>query len=89
MGTGSSAGRSFLIAGLMQGWSFGQDHVFDSPTPLIVALFSLVEGTIQLLLSSFSGGIITYVAVDLVCLWEEVSSESYYTTILDHPHKIF
>lgn len=38
-----------------------------------------------LVFSSSLVGIVSYVAVDFVCLWEEVNSESSYTTILDCP----
>jgi len=53
-------------------------------THLDVALLSLVvERVVQLVFSSFQAGLIPYVAVDLVWLWEEVSSESSYAAILD------
>ena len=38
---------------------------------------------VYLVFISFSEEIVPYVAVDFVCLWEEVNSESSYTTILD------
>lgn len=50
-----------------------------------VSLFSFAqfEGVGQLVFRSFSEDIVPYVAVDLVCLWEEVSSGSFYVTILN------
>lgn len=73
----------------MQGWGFWQDQVSASPTPLNMAFLFRVQGAIQLVLSPFSAGIITYVTVDTVCLWEEVSSGSSYTAILNHSYKFF
>ena len=67
---------------LPQCWNFWWDHLSASPTCLYVALSSLVEGVVQLVFSSLSAGVISYGAVDLVCLWEEVSSECSCTTIL-------
>lgn len=56
-----------------------------SLTYLDVALLSLVEGAVQLAsFQFFFTGNDSYVAVDSVCLWEEVSSGSSYATILDH-----
>lgn len=40
------------------------------------------EGAIQLVFRSFSERIVLYVAVDLLCLWEEVSSGFFYAAIL-------
>lgn len=44
------------------------------------------KGAVQLVFRSFfSERIFPYVAVDLVCLWEEVSSVSSYVNTLDNP----
>lgn len=40
------------------------------------------EGAIQLASGSFSERIVLYVAVDWLCLWEEVSSGFFYAAIL-------
>lgn len=50
-----------------------------------VAPIACCEGGIQLILRSFSEEIIPYVALHLVCLWEERSSGSFYVSILDTP----
>ena len=42
-----------------------------------------------LVFSSSLVGIVSYIAVDFVCLWEEISSGSSYATILDHLLKVF
>lgn len=38
----------------------------------------------DLVFRSFSEGTLSYVAIDLLCLWEEGSSVSSYTAILNH-----
>lgn len=65
-------GRSLLIV-----WHF-INNICVSSALLNVYLLSFV---VQLVSSPFSEGITPNVAVDLVCLWEEVSSN--YTIILD------
>lgn len=42
----------------------------------------------QLVFRSFSEAMFPYVAVELMCPWEEVNFESSYTTILNCPCKI-
>lgn len=55
-----------------------------SPTCLDVACLSLVEKSVQLIFSSFSLGIILYIAVESVCLWVKVNLGFSYTVILDN-----
>ena len=66
-----------------QGWGFWQDHDSDSPTHLNVALLSFVAEEPLASFQVFFRGIVLYVAIDLVCLWEKVSSRSSYTSILN------
>lgn len=62
---------------LYRGRGFRQDHVSASYTHFDVCLLSpVVEKVVCLFFNSFSAGIIPYVAVDFICSWEEVSSES-------------
>lgn len=68
------------------GWGFLQDHVLHlfylSPCgPLILC----GRYAIQVVFRSFSQGIIPCVTVDLLCSWEEVSSESFSAAILNPP----
>ena len=51
--------------------------------PQLGSLILFCGGAVQLVFRSFSTGAILYVAVDLVCLWEEVSSGSYSVAILN------
>ena len=51
-----------------------------SPTLLNAALLSFV---VEAVFIQFSEKIIPYVVVDLLCPWEEVSSGSFYATILN------
>lgn len=48
-------------------------------------LCNLFVVAVKSALGSSSGGINPYVAVDLFCLWEEMSSRSSYATILPFP----
>lgn len=58
--------------------SFGK--ISASPTHLNDP-FILCCGAVQLVLMFFSEGIVSHVAIDLLCLWEEVSSGSSCATI--------
>lgn len=61
--------------------SYSPQPPVPSSTHVDVIFLSLVEGSVWLVFSSFSVGIIPYV-VDLVCPWDQVSSGSSYVTIL-------
>lgn len=52
---------------------YSEDGVFGKTpsSPLLPIL--VVEGAVQLISNSFSAGITLFVAVDLMCPWEEVS----------------
>ena len=60
----------------MGGGGFWQDCVSVSPTIFRRSFIACYEGAIQLVLRSFSEGIIPHVAVDFLCPWEEMSSGS-------------
>lgn len=49
----------------------------------LFSLFTQSLGVDQPILGCFLEETATYVAVDLVCLWEEVNSESFYITIFN------
>ena len=67
----------------MLGWGFRQDLISFSHTHLNVVLLSLVVGgAIQVVFSPFSVSIIPYVAINLVCPCEEVSSGSPFVSML-------
>lgn len=53
-----------------------------SGAPRCGSIIVCCKGAVQLVFRSFSEGIISYVAMDLVCL-REVGSGSSYATILD------
>lgn len=58
--------------------------VSDSPTlPDTSLLFFYYGGTVHLLLRSFSRKIISYVGINLLYPWEEMSSGSSYMVILN------
>lgn len=52
---------------------------------LNVLLLSLVEGAVQLVFHSFSVGMSSYLTTDLMCLWGQVSTGSFYAALLDCP----
>ena len=62
----------------------GGDHMSASFTPEDVALFSFDVKEHSASFQSFSEGIVPYVAIDVVCSWEEVSSGTFCVNILDH-----
>lgn len=68
----------------MLGWGFWQDHVYASSIHLDVVF--CCEGAVHLVfrvvLFCFTEGIVLYIAVDLVCAWQKVSSGSSYAAIL-------
>ena len=70
---------------LCQQMGLWQDCVSASPFcfGMGVFLFSQCVGVAQLVFRVFFKGIVPYVAVNLVCLWKEVSSGSSYITILN------
>lgn len=47
--------------------------------------FVVKELAVQLVFRSFSGRVVPYITVDLICPWEEVNSEPSYAAILDGP----
>ena len=69
---------------ISQHWGSDSCHYYvsASPTPLsMVPLYFVVQELFSQPCSS--GGIALYIGIHLVCLWEEKSSESSYTAILD------
>lgn len=84
-GRSSGLARSLWIIGH---WARGRVFGKTTSLPLLshCGPFILCCGqAVQLVSGSFSVGGVPYEALDLVCLWEEVSSGSCYTTIMDHP----
>lgn len=66
--------RSFPTKLLHQGWGFGLNYISASPTGLDIVLLSfVVEELVQVVFKSCPEGICPYVAVHLLCPWEEMS----------------
>lgn len=68
------------------GWVYGET-VFQPLLPILMWVFFFSPfpcvGVTQLVLGLFSEQIFPYVTADLACSCEEVSSESFYITILN------
>ena len=78
----------FLCGSLAR--SVGPDWIVSLPPPTHLDVFFLYIlnciRAILLVFRSFSEKVVLYVVVVLLCLWEEVSSGSSYSTILIPPH---
>ena len=72
-------------------WGGVYDETVSQPLlPISVWVFFLFAwylGVTQLVSGFLSEGIIPYVSLDLVCLWEEGSSRTFYVAILDWIHQ--
>ena len=73
------------------GWSLWPDCVLVCPTHFDVGFFSSAqcEGVTQLLFGFLPMEIVPYVAVDSVCLWEEMIAGSCYITSLNLKLQVF